>query len=308
MFDWEHFLQSNRIDYEQEGGRNIKTHCPFCSDDPSKHMIISTEGRGWKCWRDTRRHSGVNPTKLVAALLRCSYAEAARITGSETPDTTNFLDRVKSLLTEQKLELPKLQVPSEFRIFSDKPSCRPFLNYLKQRGHTLDDALAYNLKYAVNGQFSGRIIFSMYLNKQLIGWTGRAIGSREPRYLTNGAHNHSLMWFDKLKCNPAKVLLICEGPFDALKVNVLGAPSIKATCFGTTMPSSNQVNLLYELAPLFDHAFLMLDDGTTSIAMEVLSQLRSIGIRFAKLPEGVKDPGELTKKQLHLTIKTALDK
>ena len=85
-------------------------------------------------------------------------------------------------------------------------------------------------------RFHGRIIFGVRDDAaNLVALTARAITGRlQPRYLAEGPVDRYLMWTDRMPPK-AKTLVLTEGPFDALKVNLLGNPiGIWATCCMTS--------------------------------------------------------------------------
>src|SRR6516162_5304184 len=107
MFSWEHFLDSRGIPYQTSGRNvargNIVLHCPFCgSADESFHMEISVTGKGWRCFRRPGEHKGRNPTRLVQAILGCSFHNAALITGQSVYLPGDFMERVKAQLTPEE--------------------------------------------------------------------------------------------------------------------------------------------------------------------------------------------------------------
>lgn len=333
MFDWQRFLDERRIDYVTSGANvakgNLAIHCPLCgAADNSHHMSVSVEGRGWRCWRDPG-HRGRSPAKLVSALLNVSYDEAARIVGGSTFIPSDFLSRVQSHMIPVRAteDHRQLSVPSEFQMFGRSPSARPYYEYLINRG--FNDLIAmteqYDLRYCSRGSFKGRVIFLVYFDRQLVTWTGRTIyPSEELRYLTLstdsekaeqsgvdpaiGPTSDYLLWYDQLTDIAAdmETLLICEGPFDALKINVLGQRhGICATCQFTVVPSRRQIELLHELSPRFSRCAILPDRGAVVNAMRTASALSSLRIPIARLPRGLKDPGEINEEQL-LAVNSAL--
>ena len=90
----------------------------------------------------------------------------------------------------------------------------------------------------------------------------------------------------------ADTLVLCEGPFDALKVDVLGRDyGIAATCFFTSAPTDAQIALLHDLCPQFRRKVLLLDRGTLALAMRVNSRLAGLGVITREVSGDLKDPG-----------------
>jgi len=321
--DWPAFLRSHSIEYAESGKDNIVTHCPLCgADDEGMHLSISLGGRGWRCWRRPQQHKGVSPTRLVQIILGCSWDAARRITNSPIKIPGDFLASVNNLmapLPEQRRA--SLKLPDEFLpLDNHKPSRRPFLAYLTGRGFSPAwiDRLshAYGIYYCSRGAYGGRVIFTVNHEQKLVVWTGRTRYHNKMRYRTLSPNpdkswkegyapaiapiTHYLLWYDGLKTANANTIILSEGPFDALKINILGHNlGIVSTCFFTAEPSDKQIDLLHELLPQFQHKYLMLDRNTAPTALRLSDKLRTLDIALRYLPDGIKDPGELVDaKQL----------
>jgi hypothetical protein len=321
MFDWQNFLETRAIEFATSGPNvaagHIAVHCPFCgAADPSQHMSINLEGRGWRCWRNPAEHKGRSPVKLIAALVPCSYEQAREIAGVATEVPNDFLNRVTSLLSpsqpaanSQGLALPR--VFQEFKHHSI--SARPFIAYLtnpKRGKFALSDIMRfssdYDIYYCRLGPFKGRIIFVVKYQGKIVTWTGRTIIDDPLRYKTLstdpekaaienlpvalGGIGRYLLWYDEFIAAPQETLYLVEGPFDALKLRLLG---VDATCFFTQTPSMEQISLLHELIPRYKQTYLLLDQGTLSMVLKIKSALSGLDVNIAHLPSNVKDPALL---------------
>lgn len=330
-FDWERFFDQHGIEYVRSGpnvGRGeLGIRCPFCgAADKSQHMSVNLEGRGWFCRR--RQHSGHSPVGLVRALLGCSFEEAKRVVGDPVlPAVAGLLGRVRDMLARPD-EAPapaELREPPEFRALSDKPSCRPFLRYLVDRGFRRDfllrDTEELDLCYAVRGPFGGRVIFLVRDEGRLVTWTGRTISGRQRRRydaLTTAPEfaarqglqpaaatiGDCLLWQDELARPRSDALCLVEGPMDALKLRMLAGDLLQPHAVFTNALSVAQVGRLREAAPRFRHRLLLLDRGAEGRALRARESLAALGFRVRWLPEGVDDPGELSPKTF---AKLALD-
>mgnify|MGYP001601735004 FL=1 len=318
--DWIAFFDSRHIHYVTSGpntARNqISTQCPFCGiDDPSQHMSISLEGKGFRCWRQPQ-HSGKNPAKLIQALLNCSWEQAQQLAGQERSLPSDFLGKIRTAFVKAETaeHKAKLKLPMEFKSFSDKPSCRPYREYLLSRNFTESDIAKtkdYGIYYASQGSYKGRIIFTIAMSGELVGWSGRTIyDSEQVRYKTLSHDKEKaeyrgdpiaalpisscLLFYDRINAGKYDTLVLCEGPFDALRVSLLGeASGIKGTCFFTSTLSKEQLNLLHEILPRYRRKVLLLDQGTFSKATRIKQQLISLDVEMCKLPVNVKDPAEI---------------
>jgi len=319
--DWERILTARGVYYATSGRnvsrRNIAVHCPFCGPrDPSEHMSISLEGHGWHCLRDSA-HRGRSPARLIAALLQCSPAEAVRIAGTRYLPG-DFLSRVRGAVTESEGEednndTPQsLSLPPEFRPLDDsRVTAEPFRAYLRRRGYADEIPFLtsrFDIHYCARGNFAGRVIFPIYARGTLVTWTGRAISRHtELRYMTLGARRgdspravgpitNYLLWHDEITHSGASVLYLVEGPFDALRVRVLGGRGVAATCLFTAGITPQQEILVADLAPRFERRYIMFDEGALVSAMRVQSRLAGLGFGIREVPRDVKDPGELGRR------------
>lgn len=321
-FEWPRFLEQHRIEYSEGGANvsrdNIVIHCPFCgAADQSMHMSINLSGKGWRCWKNPSLHRGKNAARLVMALLSCTIERANQIVGNAVYIPDDFLARVRNTINPPDVQEPTpLKMPKEFKDFAGLPSARPFENYMRhERGFTWDEIdrmFRYDVRYCTRGAYRGRIIFPIKFKKQLVSWTGRTISKNEElryRALSTdperaeregykpaiGAISHYLLWFDDLRKADADTIVLGEGPFDSLKVRVLGRrEGVTSTCFFTSEPTGAQIDLLHELLPRFKYRYMLLDRGTFATGIRVSSALSSLGVVPLQLHPSLKDPGEFT--------------
>lgn len=325
-FNWVAFLESHHIHYVTSGANvsrgRIAVKCPFCgAQDPSQHMSINLQHGGYHCWRNDN-HDGKNPAWLVQALIGCSRERAQTIVGEAVFIPGDLLGTVRGLVARD-VEPPRkaIKLPAEFKSFDERlPSAQRFREYLrsKDRGFTHNQidrfTRRYGLRYATLGKFKGRIIFPVTFEGKLMTYTGRTIYKDvELRYKTLsydpeleeipavGPISDYLLWYDQLIDNKADcdTLIYCEGPFDALKVNVLGRPhGIAATCFFTASPSQAQIDLAGDFVSIYRKRYLMLDQGTLAVALRTQIDMSTLINRVLTLPKRYKDPGMLDEGAL----------
>jgi hypothetical protein len=329
-FDWVSFFDQNGIDYQTSGPNtsraHVTLHCPWCGvADKGYHLSVSLAGKGFRCFRQPL-HVGKNPARLIQALLNCSMERASTLAGNAKTLPNDFMNKIKtSLVKQDTVQIEnKLKLPVEFKSFSKLPSCKIYLNYINLRGFTIKDAEDYKVYYAFLGPYKGRIIFTVEYEEKLVGWTGRTVySSQNVRYktLTNDPETAKenneipaprpisdfLLFYDKLLKSDAETIVLCEGPFDAWKVNVLGKYlGVVATCFFTSTMSKQQLNLLHGLLPKFRNKFLLLDQNTFSKAARIKADLIALGIVPKRMSDGIKDPGDIKSvKELEQCLQLA---
>lgn len=332
MFDWIAFLESRRIYYVTSGpnvakGR-VAIKCPFCgADDKSEHMGIDLHHERWGCWRSAD-HRGGSPVRLVAALAQCSLDQAYEITGKQRFIPEDYHARALELLSpkEKRIERKPLALPAEFKRFAMCATARPFISYLEnerrgafQRRDILRFTEDFGIYYAMRGPYRYRVIFTIVVNGKLQCWTGRTINPNQLRYkaLSTDADKAKqegsepalaatadlLLWYDDLMKEDADTIVLCEGPFDALKVRLLGRErGITATCFFTMNSTESQASLLYDLLPRFKRRLLLLDQGTIPNALKLRKKLIGLDVEIAQLPPLIKDPALLTNRKQLLSV------
>lgn len=329
-FDWKQFFFENSIPYAERGKNigqgHIGIRCPMCGlADPSQHMSINLENGYWHCWRDDA-HSGKRPHRLIMSLIGCSYRVASEIVGDGTGARTTSLDpliaSMKKFGNSTEVRLRSLEMPGNFVPIKDVGNGRMYFNYLASRGFKLDDVADlvedFDLRRTTSGSFRYRVILPLILRGQLVSWTGRLISGPEhdgPRYKTLTSSldrarkrgepvailtTHQILFnFDRLKEEGGDVLVVVEGPFDALKLDYYGrSRGIRATCLFTTSMSREQRWLLDNLASRFRRIYIMLDRGQEFKAIRIAASLAHIGAKSMRLPEGVEDPGDLSRQQI----------
>lgn len=330
MIDIIKFLEDNNVPYITTGPNvakgNVNVSCPWCGPaDPSMHLGIELS-KGWfGCWRDSD-HRGKNVARLVQALIGCSWSQAITIAG-QSPNRLSGFDAWAQTAFRAPTKQSRLDccagivLPKEFKALSPTIQSsiqNPYLQYLASRGfgpEDLDEVCTYyNLYYCPSGKWRGRIIIPIYYKGMLVSWTGRSIFKSEKiRYKTLSANpntandngdpcsgitaNHLLLDYDFLMQNGSKTnktrLFICEGPFDAIKLDTLGHRyNIRATCLFTLAPTQEQLALLADLAPYYEY-HILLDRAAYHNALGLQSKLSVFHPVVDILPAGYDDPGEL---------------
>jgi len=331
-FEWQSFLQQHNIPHAfgaPHSSGNVGVTCPFCGSagsDPSRfRMGIHLDGRGWRCLRD-ETHRGRSPVRLVAAMLNVTHAEALRITGLNGKATTfsdeTFNERLAEIMSPGKT-LPIADEPLTFppTISTSKGNriiAQLITTYLTGRGYTSAEAKTlatdYGLRAAIEGPFGYRIVFPVEMPQGLATWTGRAISNRMvPKYKTlspdaDKARTSKLprahlpigqcLWNAReLENARGKLLIIVEGPFDALRIDYYGrAAGIRATClFGKNL-SDDQALLAMSLGR-FEKRKLALDRDAVLDMFRNISRAEYAGLEWLDI-KGVKDPAMLSREQV----------
>lgn len=290
-------------------GKNIKLGyiglcCPFCGDDNNFHLGINPEKNFFACWRNNE-HKG-NLVKLFIKLLGFTEKEVKILLSSYdfSIDFTRDMCYNKELVKGKT----ELIMPTNFyKITNDNVATKPFYNYLvKRKFNNIDNLInQYNIKCCLSGKWQNRIIFPLYFNNQLVTWVGRSIESNPYlRYRDLAKEDsvryakHCLFNFDKLR--GGKLLFICEGIIDALKIDFYTPEDIHATCIFTTSMRNEQISLLSKINELYEKVIVLLDQGVEYQSIVLSDKLSFMSNVFLKLFtfNGKKDAGELNQEEI----------
>lgn len=316
--DWVTLLDDHHIPYVTRGPNTkkgeVSVRCPYCGeDDPSEHLGINLTTENWGCHRNAE-HRGHSPSRLIAALLGCSSAQAKLIARQYDAPDPETLDQALAAL-QGTSEPPKaakrhsaeLAFPDDFRQIKGKGVTARFWHYLAGRGFddVADLCFQYDLKCALTGDYKDRVIIPFYQKRKLIGWTGRALQNpvNAPRYLSSSETVKQCVFNEDVLMDGGKLLFVVEGPFDALKLDYYGEPSgARATCvFGTSM-TIDQLSTLSRLRRRFKKVIILFDTDALGPALSAVDWLYAPNVMVGQLPEGVKDPGELNYEEVEQLI------
>lgn len=297
------------------GPDNVVIHCPFCgASDPSQHMAVSLLGRGWRCLRNPVQHRGRSYVYLLARLLG-STERARELLGVDAPplpSEDDFAETWRKQLGVQTSQAPRpktLRLPSEVKPWAFPSKFQGlFWRYLEGRGYTTRQidwvAQTYDFHFATTGDYAWRIVVPVKdtLGK-LMTWTARSIKTNaKVRYKTLPSQEAvkppgdlllglSLLW----RATKTRSLIICEGPFDAMTVSVLGHEAgVWGTCLFGVNVSEAQTELLEQLSSRFERVRLLVDPDASLRVLSLRDRLPR-QCRVTHLLPGVKDPGDLTK-------------
>lgn len=328
MFDWPRFLRQQGVPYITRGpnvssGSNLGLHCPWCGPtDPSHHLSVSLRGEGYRCWRNPRAHVGKARWRLISALLNCSPEEARRLAGEETtptPEDENLSAQLAKLLgPTQASSAPAsgpVKLPKEIKpLRGPQGLAAPFWNYLDDRGLASPWVCStYGLHYATAGRYRYRVVIPIQaVDGQLMTWTARTISPREPiRYKALPSRPPTDDYDGPLARKPPgtlllglpfliqvpnpRTLIVCEGPFDAIKVSALGrAVGVYGTCLFGLNISEGQALLIERLAARFERVMVLLDPDAATLNLRIREAV-TCSVAFGHMPQGVEDPGAFTQ-------------
>jgi hypothetical protein len=225
-----------------------------------------------------------------------------------------FAERAAQLRGQEiRLKPAIISFPPEFKeLVKGGASAKIFYEYLNERDFDNREvdwlAQNYGLRYAMRGEYRYRIIIPVRSPTGILRtWTARTIVLGEPvRYKSLHADESlvtpgmmllglPLLW----DCNNPEVLVLCEGPFDAMRVSLLGhGRGVYGTCLFGLHVSDMQFDLLEDLLRRFRKLVLLLDKDAHFRGFNIWDRLSTLPKRSGQfqrghLPEGRKDPAEI---------------
>ena len=308
-------LTNAGIDFTTSGKNISRDHiglaCPFCNRegnaDPSHHLGIHVETGHWSCWRNASHHGTLS--YLLKELLHVKLSDAKTLIDTPQVLTSDFRSTVYNKINGIDTKALKyLTMPADFVSIKKKTRAT---NYLIQRGFPARDheylADYYDLRFSTVWPWENRLIFPIYEHNKLLTWTGRSIYNTIREKYKNLNNEDSLIslkdsvWnYDELFSRKNSVLYqtiyLCEGPFDALKIDFYSKINVSAMpIFGLTV-SDRQ---LAKLSNLKFTVKVILDCDAEMKAIKLKHRLSNLNPQIVFLPRSVKDPGNMGAKQIH---------
>lgn len=311
MFSWLAFLQRHQIPYKESGSHthkgNVYVWCPWCRDaDQNKFRLgLHLTSTRFGCWKD-ERHKGRDAPRLIRALIGCTWQQALLEAqeGGARSGITDLKDRLRAVgARESGDQHDVLTFPDDFVSFRRErtPPLSWFRRYVQGRGfpgkHADRLAKRYGLLAAIGGRYDRRVIVPFHdLEGRLIGWSGRAIGRHEElRYLTEGQTRGVIYNGYRALHEGGRLLVLVEGPFDALKVDYYGADHGIRAVAATGLGNVGNIGLLTTVfaGGRYERLMSLLDASALAESMRVRRALRHLPAMVGRVP-GFKDPGDFT--------------
>lgn len=308
-FDWIPFLESEQIDFivgpaKNVGSDHIGINCPLCGDDTEYHFGIRiSDGMPRGCWR-TRSH-WLTSAELLVRVLGISMREAVEILteGNAVAITEDaMLDAVGLLDAKVQEPFRSIEWTEHSRVFeSASGQARVPWQYMEGRGFRPDVlSRKYGIRWGTGDRWNYRILFPLHSPAQeLIGWTGRAVGNASIKYDTYPAGDAiNRVVYEPRPDQEGKLLIITEGPVDALKIDCLGRSlGVSGVALLGLRDSPGKIAHIQEIAARHEYVGICLDHGYEANALQIQTFMRPLDTSILTLPEGVEDPGELKTRQ-----------
>jgi hypothetical protein len=298
QIDWRGLFDEIGVEWIDRGKNtsagNINVSCPWCLNDPSKHLAVALMKEAYYCFRAPNQHSGKKATNLLFKLKGIREPEALRLIrkylrSGDAP----IVARLPTDVQQQKTAWSR---------FENAGNSTEALEYLSARGFPSPRALCerFDLRYARNGGWARRLLIPFHHDGEAVSWTGRDMTGRyDPKYLTNETSGFAVLCTpDIVKPSPA-IALIVEGPMDALRTAqaTRDAKIISIALCGKSLGAEKLLQIRNACKTCTDILVTMDADAPMSACYQTVAEIQSAvtveRVGRAKLPPGVKDPGEL---------------
>ncbi len=257
----------------------IKTQClnSRC-DDTSNHLWINTSKGIYHCWKCGWKGK-VASNEKVLKFLKNKHTSRRKVTKEEEEGNK------KELFNNEYTDLNKL------------PKTHMAVRYLQTRNVGIELCKEVGATYCHRGFLSGRIVFPIKYDGNVVCIQGRTVYGRDPKYLTAGKKKLALFG-TKLLSEYEDYVILFEGVFDALRV-----PEHGIAILGK-MLSDEQVTTLSLLLTV-KRVFVMFDADAKEYVEAAYRRLKTF---FIVTPVYLKsgDPGSMEEKDILRLCKSGL--
>ena len=277
------------IHVHAESGSELTIYCPFHKNRNTPSFYINKKTGLWQCFNPSCGEKG-NFRKLFRQIAGKPYGKDTALDPTALKNELDRAMRPKQDKPEITLESVEIDYDSEDAV----SRLKPFI----ERGLSVETLRYFEVGYS---EVKNRIVIPVR-NQQykLVGLIGRAVeSSQEPRYLYNTGFKRAEVLFNIQNAKAYSEVIVVEGSVDAMKVHEAGFPNVVAT-LGAQI-SDNQSALIRKY---FDRIIIFSDNDEAGSAMRdgIIRSCCGKEIYSAQIPEGLKDPGEMTKQQISNSI------
>lgn len=270
-------------------------HCPICKHAKNKLEICINETNDsfgyYHCW--TCNISGKSFRSLFKK-LNVDKSYYGRLYDIIKVKHTNIEPNNNIKIDNTHLPHSFISLSTSSKNSKISPHRKHALKYLYNRGLTEDDILRYNIGYAEDGPYNGRIIIPSYdKNGNLNFFSARSFYDSIKLKYKNPNWSKDIIGFE-LFINWQDPITVVEGVFDGIAVKRNAIP-----LFGKTLSYSlKEAIIKYGV----DRVNILLDNDARSDAIEIQKFLLSYEIDVHLIKTDEKDPSVLGFKNINKII------
>ncbi len=322
----------------KKSGRNYKAVCPF-HNEKTPSFMVSQELQIYKCFGCGAAGDMFNFVEAIEgvdfprALEILADKAGVKISKSEAFDIQNQLKKkifqineisskfYQYVLLNQKagkkaldyfLKDRKISEKSikDFRLGYAPDSWETLCKFLRSKGFKDEDlilsgvAVKRNVGQGVIDKFRGRVIFPFIgVDEKVLGFTGRTVFNREPKYLNTGEtavfhKSFFLFGLNKSRVNIKKEgAIFVEGQTDVISAHQNGIENV--ICVSGTALTDSQLEILsrytQEITFCFDSDFAGVEASYRAIE---LAEKRNFNVKIAVISEPYKDLDEILRSDV----------
>ena len=281
-------LDSQGVEVHTQSGTEVAIYCPFHDNVHSPACYINTKTGLWQCFNPACGKKG-NFRQLYKHMTGKTYGREWIL------DPVNLQRELDLALVikdgTEELSTDSIQVDYESGEVDN-------LQTLVDRGYDLDILEYFEIGYS---KVKDRVVIPVRDPQyKLVGLIGRAIHDwQEPRYLYNKGFKRADVLFNIQNAKQYDSVIICEGSLDAIKVAQSGFKNVVATLGAKVSP--NQVRMIKKYFDAIT-VFSDNDDAGAEMRRAIIEECRGKEIYTVAIPDGLKDPGDMTDIQIKQAI------
>lgn len=287
-------FKNYNIDIVADGGNELNIFCPFHKNLNSAAFYINKKTGLWQCFNPSCAKRG-NFRQLYRQITGKSYSKNIAI--DPVALAKEIENGFRSTSTTDELDIDSVLID-----YSNKDHLNLLQSFIERN---LDyQTLEY---FEVGYSFvKERVVIPVRdPSYKLVGFIGRAtLDHQQPRYLYNKGFKRADVLFNIQNAKSHPSCIITEGSIDAMMVHQAGYSNVVAT-LGAQV-STNQIKMLKRY---FDELIIFSDNDEAGMAMraDIIDLCRGKKISEAKIADGCKDPGEMTKTQIQFSIDNLIE-
>jgi len=280
-------LSSQGVEVHTQSGTEVAIYCPFHDNHNSPACYINTKTGLWQCFNPSCGKKG-NFRQLYKHMTGKTYGREWIL---DPVNLQRELDLALQVKNDEELTIDAIEIDYD----SDEVKN---LQTLVDRGYELEVLEDFEIGYS---SVKDRVVIPVRDPQyKLVGLIGRAIHDwQDPRYLYNKGFKRADVLFNIQNAKTYDSVIVCEGSLDAVKIAQAGFKNVVAT-LGAKV-SLNQVKMIKKY---FDSVIVFSDNDDAGAEMRraILEECRGKEMFTVSIPDGLKDPGDMTEQQIKQAI------
>lgn len=280
-------MSSQGVEVHTQSGTEVAIYCPFHDNHNSPACYINTKTGLWQCFNPSCGKKG-NFRQLYKHMTGKTYGREWIL---DPVNLQRELDLALEVKDDEELTVDSIEVDYG----SDEVKN---LQTLVDRGYELQVLEDFEIGYS---SVKDRVVIPVRDPQyKLVGLIGRAIHDwQDPRYLYNKGFKRADVLFNIQNAKAYDSVIICEGSLDAVKIAQAGFKNVVATLGAKVSP--NQIRMIRKY---FDSVVVFSDNDDAGAEMRraILEECRGKEMFTVSIPDGLKDPGDMTEQQIKQAI------